>query len=175
MAAKPAFSFFPKKAVPAATPVPAPKKTAFTAFSSKKAATPAPVKKAAIVATAPAKKLTTPVPVKSAPVPAPVKKAVPAKPTTVVKKAEPAPMKKSAVKTTPAPVRSVTSSSFAYGIVGSDIEAPEFDPLQLSIGRSEETISWYRAAELKVSNIHFAIIIHNNILSITYCRVNCNK
>jgi hypothetical protein len=39
---------------------------------------------------------------------------------------------------------------FAYGLVGSDVEAPNFDPLQLSSGRSEETVNWYRAAELKV-------------------------
>lgn len=39
---------------------------------------------------------------------------------------------------------------FAYGLVGSDIEAPNFDPLQLSAGRSEETVNWYRSAELKV-------------------------
>lgn len=50
-------------------------------------------------------------------------------------------------KAPPAPV----VPQFANGLVGSDVEAPEFDPLQLSAGRSEETIAWYRAAELKVS------------------------
>lgn len=39
---------------------------------------------------------------------------------------------------------------FAYGLVGSDVEAPNFDPLQLSAGVSPETMDWYRAAELKV-------------------------
>ena len=60
------------------------------------------------------------------------KKAAPAKP----------------VKKAPAPV----VSSFANGLVGSDVEAPEFDPLNLSTGVSEETINWYRAAELKVAS-----------------------
>ena len=41
-------------------------------------------------------------------------------------------------------------NEFAYGLVGSDVESPNFDPLQLSAGRSEETVNWYRAAELKV-------------------------
>jgi hypothetical protein len=41
-------------------------------------------------------------------------------------------------------------NDFAYGLVGSDVEAPNFDPLQLSAGRSEETVNWYRSAELKV-------------------------
>lgn len=49
-----------------------------------------------------------------------------------------------------APVKKMAASGFAAGLVGSDVEAPEFDPLQLSVGRSEETLSWYRAAELKV-------------------------
>jgi hypothetical protein len=39
---------------------------------------------------------------------------------------------------------------FCYGLVGSDIEAGQFDPFDLAAGRSEETINWYRAAELKV-------------------------
>jgi hypothetical protein len=39
---------------------------------------------------------------------------------------------------------------FAYGLVGSDVELGEFDPFGLSAGRSEETVNWYRAAELKV-------------------------
>jgi hypothetical protein len=43
-----------------------------------------------------------------------------------------------------------TNPSFAYGLVGSDLEAGEFDPFALSAGASEETIQWYRAAELKV-------------------------
>lgn len=50
-------------------------------------------------------------------------------------------------------VRSSLSMEFANGLVGSDVEAPEFDPLQLSAGRSEETTNWYRAAELKHGRI----------------------
>lgn len=45
---------------------------------------------------------------------------------------------------------------FAYGLVGSDVEAPNFDPLQLSAGRSEETVNWYRSAELKVWSLQFS-------------------
>eukprot|EP00596_Hydrurales_sp_CCMP1899_P007667 CAMPEP_0119041222 /NCGR_PEP_ID=MMETSP1177-20130426/11403_1 /TAXON_ID=2985 /ORGANISM="Ochromonas sp, Strain CCMP1899" /LENGTH=199 /DNA_ID=CAMNT_0007007087 /DNA_START=156 /DNA_END=755 /DNA_ORIENTATION=+ len=44
-------------------------------------------------------------------------------------------------------------NDFAYGLVGSDVEAPNFDPLQLSAGRSEETVNWYRSAELKHGRI----------------------
>jgi hypothetical protein len=62
-----------------------------------------------------------------------------------MKKKESAPAKKGAAKKSVAKV-----SDFAYGLVGSDIESPNFDPLQLSAGRSEETVNWYRAAELKV-------------------------
>lgn len=47
-------------------------------------------------------------------------------------------------------VSKAMSSGFANGLVGSDVEAPEFDPLQLAAGRSAETLNWYRAAELKV-------------------------
>ena len=61
-----------------------------------------------------------------------------------MKKKEPAPSKKTAAK------KVVKVNEFAYGLVGSDIESPNFDPLQLSAGRSEETVNWYRAAELKV-------------------------
>ena len=35
------------------------------------------------------------------------------------------------------------------GLVGTDIEYPEFDPFGLTRGISEEKIFWYRAAELK--------------------------
>lgn len=35
------------------------------------------------------------------------------------------------------------------GIVGSDVEVPEFDPLGLAKNKDEETLGWYRAAELK--------------------------
>ena len=59
-------------------------------------------------------------------------------------KKEAAPSKKAAPK-------KVVKPEFAYGLVGSDVEVPNFDPLQLSAGRSEETVNWYRAAELKVS------------------------
>mmetsp|Transcript_4865 Transcript_4865/g.7961 ORF Transcript_4865/g.7961 Transcript_4865/m.7961 type:complete len:201 (-) Transcript_4865:439-1041(-) len=56
-----------------------------------------------------------------------------------------------------APVnRAATKSSlnmFANGLVGSDVEAPDFDPLGLSESASEETINWYRAAELKHARI----------------------
>lgn len=62
-----------------------------------------------------------------------------------MKKKEAAPAKKGAGKKVVAKV-----NEFAYGLVGSDIESPNFDPLQLSAGRSEETVNWYRAAELKV-------------------------
>jgi hypothetical protein len=47
---------------------------------------------------------------------------------------------------------------FAYGLVGSDVEAPNFDPLQLSAGRSEETVNWYRSAELKVQSLQFSAL-----------------
>jgi hypothetical protein len=60
-------------------------------------------------------------------------------------KKQPAPSKKVAAK------KVVKVNEFAYGLVGSDIEVPNFDPLQLSAGRSEETVNWYRAAELKVT------------------------
>jgi hypothetical protein len=51
-----------------------------------------------------------------------------------------------------APAKKVVAapvSSFAGGLIGSSVEAPEFDPLSLSAGRSDETIAWYRASELK--------------------------
>lgn len=41
------------------------------------------------------------------------------------------------------------TSSFAGGLVGADVEAGEFDPLDLSVGLTDETLQWYRAAELK--------------------------
>ena len=149
---------FPKKKAaapaPAAPPAPA-KKFGAPVFKSKAAApAPAPVKKAAApapvkkAAPAPATKAA-PAPAKKAAAPAPVKKAAPAP----VKKAAPAPAKKAAPvrKSSPkTPAFAPTSSSFAYGLVGSDVETGEFDPLQLAAGRSEETVSWYRAAELKV-------------------------
>ena len=37
----------------------------------------------------------------------------------------------------------------APGLVGSDIEYPEFDPWGLTKDISEEKLFWYRAAELK--------------------------
>eukprot|EP01038_Epipyxis_sp_PR26KG_P011707 gene11707-15672_t len=63
--------------------------------------------------------------------------------------------KKAAPVPTPAKktVSKAPSSDFAYGIVGSDVEAKDFDPLKLSAGKSEETIAWYRAAELKHGRI----------------------
>ena len=45
------------------------------------------------------------------------------------------------------------SPNFAFGLVGSDIEAGEFDPFGLSVGKNEETLKWYRAAELKHARI----------------------
>jgi hypothetical protein len=63
------------------------------------------------------------------------------------KKAAPVPVKQAPVKQAP------VVSGFAGGLVGSDVEAPEFDPLQLSSGRSAETLAWYRAAELKHARI----------------------
>jgi hypothetical protein len=54
-----------------------------------------------------------------------------------MKKKEAAPAKKGAAKKAVSKV-----PEFAYGLVGSDIESPNFDPLQLSAGRSEETVNW---------------------------------
>lgn len=59
-----------------------------------------------------------------------------------------------------APVKPVAppKPSFAGGLVGSDSaevdpfgfgSAGEFDPFGLSVGKSDETLAWYRAAELK--------------------------
>ena len=39
-------------------------------------------------------------------------------------------------------------SNFAGGLVGADVEAGEFDPLDLSAGVTDETLQWYRAAVL---------------------------
>eukprot|EP00599_Poterioochromonas_sp_BG-1_P014345 CAMPEP_0173163066 /NCGR_PEP_ID=MMETSP1105-20130129/19695_1 /TAXON_ID=2985 /ORGANISM="Ochromonas sp., Strain BG-1" /LENGTH=324 /DNA_ID=CAMNT_0014083043 /DNA_START=78 /DNA_END=1052 /DNA_ORIENTATION=+ len=92
-------------------------------------------------------------PVKPVPV-LPAKPAAITKPTGAVK---PIPVGKGpagftkptgAVKPSP-----VASSGFLGGLVGSDVEAPDFDPFQLSAGRDEETIAWYRAAELKHGRI----------------------
>ena len=55
------------------------------------------------------------------------------------------------------PVKQV-STEFAYGLIGSDVEARNFDPFQLSVGQSEETIAWYRSAELKVLLLEFTLI-----------------
>ena len=123
-----------------------------TPGSSKKAS-PAPAKKAAPApapASAPAKK-SSPVSFsapakKSSPLtPAAPQKAAPAP----AKKAAPAPAK-SAVKKVSAPAKVFTpSGNFAYGLVGSDTEAGEFDPLGFSSQVDETTVQWYRAAELK--------------------------
>ena len=40
-------------------------------------------------------------------------------------------------------------SDEAVGLVGTDIEYPEFDPWGLTKGADAEKIAWYRAAELK--------------------------
>ena len=124
-------------------------------------AAPAILKKAA-----PAPIKSAPAPVKSAPAPikkaaAPLPKPPAPKKVAASKPAAPAPKKASApLPKSPAP-KSVTpaktfqaSSGFASGLIGSDVEAGEFDPLELSAGRSAETIAWYRAAELKVSRFY---------------------
>lgn len=56
-------------------------------------------------------------------------------------------------KAAPAPKKAAPVSDFAYGLVGSDLEARDFDPLGLSSGRSLETVQWFRAAELKHARI----------------------
>ena len=38
---------------------------------------------------------------------------------------------------------------FAGGLLGSDVEVKDFDPLGLSKDKSDETLAYYRAAELK--------------------------
>ncbi len=140
-----------KKAAAVPAPVPVKKAAAFSPSPIKKSAalTPAPVKKAAALTPAPVKKASalTPAPVKKAtPAPAPVKKAAPAP----VKAISSTPKPKLAPKPT-APVAS--NPNFAAGLIGSDIEAGEFDPFELSAGRSEETLLWWRAAELKHARI----------------------
>ena len=60
--------------------------------------------------------------------------------------------KKSKAAPVPAPAPT-PSSFFAGGLVGSDVEVPDWDPFKLSEGRSAETLSWYRAAELKHARI----------------------
>ena len=85
----------------------------------------------------PAKKVSTPAPAKassSAPAPA--------------KKASAPPAKKAAPKAAPKAAFQA-SGSFAYGLIGADTEAGEFDPLGFSTQVDEETVNWYRAAELK--------------------------
>ena len=47
--------------------------------------------------------------------------------------------------------RNMMKMEFANGLPGSIAPFPEFDPFQLSAGASEDTLAWYRAAELKVS------------------------
>ena len=66
-------------------------------------------------------------------------------------------------------------NEFAYGLVGSDVEVPNFDPLQLSAGRSEETVNWYRAAELKVClNLYLNLHLENrrSIAVIDHCVID---
>ena len=41
----------------------------------------------------------------------------------------------------------------AQGLVGSDIEYPEFDPWGFTKDISEEKLFWYRAAELKHARV----------------------
>ena len=61
--------------------------------------------------------------------------------------------KKAAAPAAPAAPAPTPSSFFAGGLVGSDVEVPDWDPFKLSDGRSAETLSWYRAAELKHARI----------------------
>lgn len=61
--------------------------------------------------------------------------------------------KKTAKKAKAVPVPVKVVPEFAYGLVGSDVEAPEFDPFGLSTGVREETMLWYRAAELKHARV----------------------
>ena len=70
-----------------------------------------------------------------------------------------APKGKAPLKSAPAkssPSKAASSSDFAGGLVGVATENTflalplEFDPFKLSEGKSEETLAWYRAAELKV-------------------------
>lgn len=56
-------------------------------------------------------------------------------------------------KSAPAPAPTPVASFFAGGLVGADVEAGDFDPWKLSEGRSDETLAWYRAAELKHARI----------------------
>ena len=46
--------------------------------------------------------------------------------------------------------RSTLKMEFANGLPGSLPPFENFDPFQLSASASEETIEWYRSAELKV-------------------------
>jgi hypothetical protein len=168
-----------------ATPTFGPSKKSAPAPAPAKKAAPAPVKAASSPAksssvpkfgggasksAAPAKK--------AAPAPAPVKKAAPAavKSSSVpkfgggaskasapapapVKKAAPAPVKKAAApvkKSSPAPAPFVSSGSFAYGLIGADVEAGEFDPLGFSTQVDQKTVEWYRAAELKHGRVAMA-------------------
>lgn len=65
------------------------------------------------------------------------------------KKPTPAPAPTPAGKKAPAPAP--VPVGFANGLIGSDVEAGEFDPFKLSVGASPDTVNWYRAAELKVN------------------------
>ncbi|CAM9853285.1 unnamed protein product [Discosporangium mesarthrocarpum] len=38
--------------------------------------------------------------------------------------------------------------SFAGGLIGNDVEAPDFDPLGLSVNKSTAELKWYREAEI---------------------------
>ena len=109
--------------------------------SKKSAPTPAPAAPAKkVAAAAPAKKSSPLTPAKKAAAPAPAKKAAAPAP----KKAAPAPKKVSAPREA-----FKASGSFAYGLIGADTEAGEFDPLGFSSQVDQKTVEWYRAAELK--------------------------
>lgn len=159
---------FGKKAAP--KPVPA-KSVPVSKVAPKVAPKPVPAKaapkpvpaKAAPAKAAPVKAVPKPVPAKAAPVSKPVPKVAPKPAISFFKPAPaaPKPAAKPVFKPTPVPVKKAAASvasfaatsGFAGGLVGSDVEAFNFDPLELSKDRSPETLAWYRAAELKHARI----------------------
>jgi hypothetical protein len=50
-------------------------------------------------------------------------------------------------------VEAMSADGNLAGLVGSDVEAPNWDPLNLADQVSDETLQWYRAAELKHARI----------------------
>lgn len=120
----------------------------------------APAKAVTSQGKSPAAKPTPPKQTSSKPAPTPMSKFL-VNPMKSITKTTTSSGKSSQNKQANLPVRSTQASSgFLGGLVGSDVEAPEFDPFQLSAERSEETINWYRAAELKVRD-EFSICFSN--------------